>query len=286
MSHMESWIASSTSSPLSSCLLLHTPSGRAGLCPDTSSRELKVTHGCSGTDEWLCPRASWRPTVAPSLFYPLYNRMRVPEQWAQTPHLPTLLLLSLLFFQCDTNLWFCCWGPQERQVDALPPHWSNHSALALGACMCVCVCAARTLPVRQPGWYFFAGSAESWPSQHHGGVNQWNPIRHRGRWERNWAAKKAQTETIVILETFLWKYQRVNKTSLPRWHMRGCSPLCLKQVQSLVLKTTHLNTALLTIYGSFKSTVWDMLERFGLYESHLCITKLHFSQIELWYNAT
>ncbi|KAK2895235.1 hypothetical protein Q8A73_014723 [Channa argus] len=41
MSHMESWTASSTSSVPSSLLFLHTSSGPAGLCPDTSFRELK-----------------------------------------------------------------------------------------------------------------------------------------------------------------------------------------------------------------------------------------------------
>lgn len=45
---------------LPSSFLLHTLSGPAGSRPDTSSRELKVTHACSGKDEWLChTTASW-----------------------------------------------------------------------------------------------------------------------------------------------------------------------------------------------------------------------------------
>lgn len=64
--------------------------------------------------------------------------------------------------------------------------------------MYVCVRVAGTVHVRQPHWYFSAGSAESWPSQHHGGVNQWNPIRRHQRWERSWAAKKAPTEAVRV----------------------------------------------------------------------------------------
>ena len=102
---------------------------------------------------------------------------------------------------------FCCfsatliYGSAVRATGAAV--WLTSSSLTqsftayIGSagCVCVCVCAAGTVPVRQPGWYFSAGSAETWPSQHHGGVNQWNPIRHQERWERNWAAKKAPTET-------------------------------------------------------------------------------------------
>ncbi|MEQ2278682.1 hypothetical protein AMECASPLE_001515 [Ameca splendens] len=50
------WLTAS--SQPSSCLLFHTPSGPAGLCPDTSARVPKVTHGCSGTEDLLHPWTS------------------------------------------------------------------------------------------------------------------------------------------------------------------------------------------------------------------------------------
>lgn len=56
----------------SSFLLLHTLSGPAGSWPDASSGELKVTHGCSGTDDWLCHQALFlRAPVGPLHFSPL-----------------------------------------------------------------------------------------------------------------------------------------------------------------------------------------------------------------------
>ena len=82
--------------------------------------------------------------------------------------------------------------------------WLNSNSLPqsliayIGSAVYVCVRVAGTVHVRQPRWYLSAGSAESWPSQHHGGVNQWNPIRRHQRWERSWAARKAPTEAVRL----------------------------------------------------------------------------------------
>ena len=78
---------------------------------------------------------------------------------------------------------------------------------------------------------------------------------------------------------FLWKFQRVNKRSLPWWHTWECSSC--STVQNLILKMTYLDTASLTIHGRLQSVVWYMLQKIGLCESHWCITLLHLNQIKL-----
>ena len=175
------------------------------------------------------------------------------------------------------------WGPQERQFDSLPAHWHNHSLLILGVlgvcvCLCVCMCAAGTVPVRQPGWYFSAGSAETWPSQHHGGVNQWNPIRHHERWERNWAAKKAPTETKS--ETFLGGGgSYVNplecKSNIFAAARHARALFVLNGAGADNKKATYLRTASLMICGRFKrGTVWDLhcVDCVSHVDASLCLT--------------
>lgn len=145
----------------------------------------------------------------------------------------------------------------------------------------VCVCVARTVPVRQPGWYFSAGSAETWPSQHHGGVNQWNPIRHNERWERNWEAKKAQTETKSDPREFFILFLYFMKIPESKSNIFAV----VKHTRAIFMFTSAY---LKTICGNFKSIVWDMIcaSECGLCESHWCIILLHYNQIKLWYDQT
>lgn len=112
--------------PLS--LLLHTLSGPAGLCPDTSSRELKVTHGSSDTDDWLCPQASWRPPVAPAGTFCCFSATLIYGSAVRATGATGWLTSSLL-----TQSFTACTGNAG----------------------CVCVCG--TVPVRQPAWYFLQG---------------------------------------------------------------------------------------------------------------------------------
>lgn len=66
---------------------------------------------------------------------------------------------------------FCCfsatliYGSAVRATGATG--WLASSLLTQSFTACIgnagCVCECGTVPVRQPAWYFFAGSAETWP---------------------------------------------------------------------------------------------------------------------------
>lgn len=146
---------SSTSSLPSS--FLHTPPGPAGSCPDTSSRENWRWHIVPQAQMRGCvPRLPDNRQLAPS-FLPLHNRTRVSAQCVRaTPPLEPCVVSVL------ANLWFSCEGHRSGRLTQFQLtdtiihclHWECWG----------CVRVAGTLPVRQPAWYFSAGSAETWPS--------------------------------------------------------------------------------------------------------------------------
>lgn len=124
-------------------------------------RELKVTHSSSGTDERLCPSASWQPPVGPLVSSSSQPHQSLCPVCTRHPPLSTPPLepcvVSVL-----ANLWFSCEGHRSGRLTQFQLtdtiihclHWECWG----------CVRVAGTLPVWQPAWYFSAGSAETWPS--------------------------------------------------------------------------------------------------------------------------